>query len=87
MATLRCWDVDCQVDGVVTEWADIAPTLCPVDSGHTLNGVGPTAGGFNGGQPVAHQAIYMDDGAGRVYKMTIDSNGGWVATQLAGPAP
>ena len=87
--TLLCWDVDCATDGVQNVWAaeGAPPTECPLDAGHTVNSVNPTADFYNDGQPVAHSKIYMNDDNGRVYRMEIDQNGAWVATQIAGPAP
>lgn len=79
MAALYCWDIDCVTDGVFTHWAELEPVQCPNDAGHTLTGVSPSIS--------AHLDLHMNDGAGRVYKMTIDQNGTWVPTQVAGPSP
>ena len=87
MADLYCWDIDCTVDGIVTTWTDDTPQVCPVDGGHAITGVTQTATTFNNGQPMAQHELFMNDGAGRVYKMSIDINGAWQSVQVFGPAP
>lgn len=87
MSDLLCWDIECTVDGTVVTWDADTPQVCTVDAGHAITGVSRSVGPCNAGQPLAQKAIFMDDGAGRVYKMSIDINGAWVPTQVWGPAP
>jgi hypothetical protein len=88
MSHLRCWDLTCQTDGVVNVWAEYQPMpVCPNNGGHTVDSVLPTSTQFNDGQPTAHHELFMDDGTGRVYRMSIDQNGAWQSTQVAGPPP
>jgi hypothetical protein len=75
------------VEGVVTTWAEDLPQVCPNDGGHAIASVSATKALFNDGQPTAHDSLYMSDGAGRVYQMTIDINGAWQSVQVFGPAP
>lgn len=80
-----CWDVDCYTDGVVTVWSETEPTQCPNEAGHLVNGVTPTVGCHNNGQPTAMAEMFLHDGAGRVFKLTVDSGGALGTTQVAGP--
>lgn len=87
MALIYCWDVDCQTDGIVTVWGETAPTECPNAGGHIVDGIGPTAGPYNNGQPRADGELYLNDGAGRVFKLTVDQNGDLSTAQVAGDPP
>ena len=86
MISLRCWDVDCQVDGIQKVWYDwvndTPPTECPIDVGHTVNNVAPTPETIQ-----AHDVLNLNDGAGRVFQITIDQNGTLSTVQVAGDPP
>lgn len=87
MSHLRCWDVDCQSDGVVTSWSVAEPTDCPNDPAHVVNAVTPTAGPDGGDQPKAPETMHLTDGAGRVFEITVDQNGALSASQVFGDPP
>jgi len=82
MISLYCYHVDCAVDGIQVVWDDIAPTTCPLNAGHELNSVSRTPT-----ENQAHNRVNINDGAGRVFQITVDQNGALSAAQVFGPNP
>jgi hypothetical protein len=83
MPERQYYDVDCDTDGYQCVWSDVEPTECPLDSAHSVTKVVAHSGD---GSPV-RGALYLSDGAGRSFEITVDQNGVLSTSQISGPPP